>query len=86
MNINITSTGNLDCEVLAPKVVNATSLFYRIPEIGGAGNNSFVCNSKKGNVTTFHAAPTSSSGGEIMGVSWALIALIGMIELFGYIL
>jgi hypothetical protein len=77
LNINITSTGNLDCVALAAKVVNATNPFYTLPYTeGGAGNNSFVCSSRKGNITTYKVVP--KSGAEMVKVPWGLIALVGM--------
>lgn len=78
LSINITSTGNLDCEALAKKVVNATPASNYITD-------SVICNSNLASVTTHRAVPTATatapahSGGSL-GVqrgSMLWIALLG---------
>lgn len=87
MIINITSTGDLDCEALATKVVNATAAALDLSGYGGRDN--FICNSKKANVTTFQAIPWPTghhNEGNAIGIPWGLIVLVGLAGWFGCIL
>ncbi|CZR64527.1 uncharacterized protein PAC_14425 [Phialocephala subalpina] len=56
--INVMSTGNLDCTVWAAEVVSKTLPLRPYPT---NTNDSVICNSRKGSVTTYRAAPTSGS-------------------------
>ncbi|KUJ12979.1 uncharacterized protein LY89DRAFT_737880 [Mollisia scopiformis] len=54
--VNITSTGKLDCVSLAKSVVDT------LVPVGKSANNTVICNSPQGSVTTYKAAkPTSGS-------------------------
>lgn len=75
MVVNITSTGNLDCVALAASVVNTTAYDWLNP--GTNSNISMVCNSKMGNVSTWHAFPESSS--ERLVVASSLLGLTGFV-------
>jgi hypothetical protein len=75
MAVNITSTGNLDCVALAASVVNTTAYVWSNPETDS--NASLVCNSKMGNVSTWHAFPKSSS--ERLAVASNLLGLTGFV-------
>lgn len=82
MAVNITSTGNLDCVALAASVVNTTAYRWRNPET--YSNTSMVCNSKMGNVSTWHALPKSSS--ERLVVASNLLGLTGFVGFLGLFL
>jgi hypothetical protein len=79
LSINITSTGSLDCEALAKKVVNATPASNYITD-------SVICNSNQASVTTHRGVPTataSAHSGGSLGVqrdSMLWIALFGCIH------
>lgn len=64
--INVTSTGNLDCDAFANSVVNTTNYLNGNDSTSLADAGVF-CNSKKGSVTTYKAQPTSKSGGSRLG-------------------
>lgn len=78
MAVNITSTGNLDCVALAASVVNTTAYLWRNPETNS--NTSMVCNSKMGNVSTWHAFPkTTKSSSERLVVASNFLGLTGFV-------
>ncbi|RDW63498.1 hypothetical protein BP6252_11043 [Coleophoma cylindrospora] len=62
--VQIFSTGKLDCNAFAASVVNATPAYNAEDGIGS--NTSVICNSKKGNVTTFRPSIVASSRGSKM--------------------
>lgn len=83
--VNITSTGDLDCVALAAKVVNATPIV--LPSRWST-NDSVICNSKKASVTTYrawHPSPTSGSSRRLYPNGY-LMTFIGCAAVFGFVL
>jgi hypothetical protein len=58
----VNSTGDVDCNVLAASVVNATLGYYPSDPFGN--NQSVICDSRRGSVRTFRYGPgaTKASG------------------------
>ncbi|KAF8852578.1 hypothetical protein BDZ45DRAFT_678267 [Acephala macrosclerotiorum] len=75
--INVTSTGNLDCNAFVKSVLNATN-YLNSNDSASLADAGVICNSKRGSVTTYKTHPTQKSGGRRLKPRVDLVPLLGL--------